>query len=646
MSYQISDIVLYNFRGETRIIQFQTGKLNVITGASKTGKSALIHIIDYCFGSETCYIPEGIIRRTTSWVGIRLIMDNGEVFVGRKLPVSGFKTSYDVYYEIGQRVGIPEYEQLRGTINPATLETLLSTHVGIGENIHEPPEGQSRRTLTANIRHALFFTFQQQGEIISNKHLFHKQNEEWIPQAIRDVLPYFLGAVSQDYVEKMDTLRKLRTRLNQLKRKLSEFEALRGEGFTRAHILLAEARNLGIYPSEEFPQSQNGCIDLLRRIEQMSPIPESELLKEDDEFDRLQNERFHLIEELKLTKDELTSALEIDHNRDAFSKEASEQLSRLQTINLFSDEDSQSVVCPLCSSELGEHALPKLMDLKNEIKRIENQVRFTRERSPKMSEAIRALESKIEIIRTKLTDNRETIEAIQSNNQKLLDVTDRATRRAYLMGRLRLYLESLPQLEDTSELHNDIQNTLNDIRNLEEQTSNELIQEKLQSIISIISQDMNLWARELALEHSEYPLRLDTKRLTVIADTPEGPIPMDRMGSGENWVGYHIIAHFALHKWFVNQGRPVPRFLVIDQPSQVYFPADRDGDGSLNQVKDEDREAVIRMFKLMDRFVDQLGGQFQLILTDHADIQEEWFQKRVVGRWRETEKLIPDEWDC
>ena len=58
----------------------------------------------------------------------------------------------------------------------------------------------------------------------------------------------------------------------------------------------------------------------------------------------------------------------------------------------------------------------------------------------------------------------------------------------------------------------------------------------------------------------------------LMADTPEGPIPMSRMGSGENWVGYHLIGHLALHKWFALQKRPVPRFLFLDQPSQVYFP--------------------------------------------------------------------------
>ena len=52
MSFQILDIVLYSKKGESRVVQLQPGALNIITGASKTGKTALIEIIDYCLGSS------------------------------------------------------------------------------------------------------------------------------------------------------------------------------------------------------------------------------------------------------------------------------------------------------------------------------------------------------------------------------------------------------------------------------------------------------------------------------------------------------------------------------------------------------------------------------------------------------------------
>ena len=645
MSFQILDIVLYSKKGESRVVKLQPGALNIITGASKTGKTALIEIIDYCLGSSECYIPEGIIRRSTSWVGLRLLVDKGEVFVARRIPKPGVKTSFEIYYDVQTKLDIPSLNQLKTTTNLQTLELLLSKHVGIGENIHEPPEGQTRKSLQANIRHALFFNFQQQSEIISNKHLFHKQSEEWIPQAIRDVLPFFLGAVDEDYIRKMDKLRQLKGNLRLLERKQMEFEAVRGSGLTKAHLLLSESQNLGLFPVSDLPQTWDECVTALREIRQESVNPDKEVLIEDDEFERLQQERAHLIEDYKLLKTELEAAKSLDTDRSSYAKESKEQVARLSTIGLFQVNDENLVVCPVCQSELINDALPNVSQLRSALSKVEKQVRITTERSPKMQQAIRTLESSIEEIQRKLSDNREAAEAIQANNQRLQDVRDRATRRAYILGRVELYLESLPQLQETSDLQQKIKILLEEIKTLEEETSNEAIQEKLQSIVSIISYDMNSWAKELLLEHSEFPLRLDTKKLTVIADTSDGPIAMDKMGSGENWVGYHLIAHFALHKWFVAKHRPVPRFLVIDQPSQVYFPADRDLDGSLNEIKDEDREAVSRMFKLMVSVIESLSPDFQIILTDHADIREQWFQNCVVERWRGGTKLVPIEWD-
>ncbi len=104
---------------------------------------------------------------------------------------------------------------------------------------------------------------------------------------------------------------------------------------------------------------------------------------------------------------------------------------------------------------------------------------------------------------------------------------------------------------------------------LAEELSDERVRERLESIASILGQQMTQWARELHLEHSAALLRFDFRKLRIVADTADGPVPMDSNGSGENWVGYHLIGHLALHKWLTERGRPVPRFLFLDQPSQV-----------------------------------------------------------------------------
>lgn len=43
-------------------VDFTPG-VNVITGKSSTGKSALIEIFDYCFGSSEFTVPVGIITK-------------------------------------------------------------------------------------------------------------------------------------------------------------------------------------------------------------------------------------------------------------------------------------------------------------------------------------------------------------------------------------------------------------------------------------------------------------------------------------------------------------------------------------------------------------------------------------------------------
>ena len=647
MSFQVLNIVLYSFNREKRVLSFKPGRLNIITGASKTGKTALIEIMDYCLGSLKCGIPEGIIRQTVEWVGIRLQVREGQVFIARRLPNAGQAASSDVFYTVGKDVTLPEYPVLTQTTNPKGLEGLLTTHVGISENVHEPPLGQTRSPLTANIRHALFYCFQQQSEIISNRHLFHKQSEQWIPQAIKDTMPYFLGAVDDEHVGKMVELRKRRYELRGLERKLAEYEAVRGCGISRAQGLLSEAVDIGLRPSGTVSEAWEKCVTLLKDIHS-KPLPEEEeeITAEGDEYERLQTKRQRLTYDLHRIKEQLLAAQALSSDRQGYSREAEAQLARLRSMKLFEENDGvDREVCPLCQSQLIENQIPpSISDMRQSINELEAQMRSVEERSPQMKQVVRTLEGRLEEAQRRLRENREALETLQASNQRLQALRDRATRRAHVLGRIGLYLESLPALEDTSDLKREMEELRAQISQLEEELSDEAVQDRIQSYLSILSRDMSEWARELRLEHSEHPLRLDLKRLTVVADGNEGPIPMERMGSGENWVGYHLISHFALHKWFVGRNRPVPRFLFIDQPSQVYFPEDRDWEQAGEGERGEDREAVGRMYKLALKVAQQLSPAFQVIITDHANINEPWFQQCIVERWREGRKLVPPEW--
>jgi hypothetical protein len=633
MSFPIQNIVLYGFRGQQRVLGFQPGRLNIITGASKTGKTALIEIIDYVLGSDQCRIPAGLIRKAVAWVGLRLKVAGGQAFIARRLPAGTASASSDVYYDVGADVLIPEFHSLRQTTNPTALEALLSQHAGIGENVHQPAAEQTRDALTATVRHALFFTFQQQAEIISNRHLFHQQSEPFIPQAIKDVLPYFLGAVGDEHVAQMGKLRDLRHQLRGLERKLAEHESIRGRGMTRAQSLLSEAQDIGIRVAARLPDTWEECVEALKQVQRHAPEPEEELAAEGDAFARLQTERTALTEELQRLKDQLEAAetLVTDH--------------RLASVKLFKGSAAdQPPTCPLCEARLENTALPELRAMTESIETLEKQMRAIEERTPQMDHVVTALRGRLSEAKQRLRDNREAIEAVQASDARLQELRDQSARRAHVLGRIGLYLESLPHLEDTSALRGEIAALIDQISILAEELSDEVVQERVGSIVSILSRDMSTWAQSLQLEHSADPLRLDLKHLTVVADTADGPIPMDRMGSGENWVGYHLVAHLALHKWFTKKNRPVPRFLFLDQPSQVYFPADKDVDGTMEGIEEDDRQAVARMYHLAFDLVSELAPDFQIIMTDHADLNQPWFQDSIVERWRRGPKLVPEDW--
>ncbi|MBF0555842.1 MAG: DUF3732 domain-containing protein [Nitrospirae bacterium] len=643
MSFQILDIVLYEYSGKRRNLSLRPGQLNIITGASKTGKTALIEIIDYCLGSHSCNIPDGIIRKTVEWVGVRLQVIGGQAFIARKLP-AGIKTSSEkIYYDIQTDIELPEHSDLRQTTNSEALEDLLSTHAGIGENINEPPLGQTRAPSSANIRHTLFFCFQQQAELVSSKQLFHKQSEQFIPQKIKDVIPYFLGVVDDDYVARKEELRRLKQQLRELKKGLYEHEAIKGVGISPAHKLLSEAQEIGLYIAGSLPDSWNGCVEALKNVQSRPVEPEEEILAEGETFEYLHKERTVLTDELLKTREQLKSAKALITDKDGYFRELNAHLTRLKCIHLFDIEKKETYSCPLCQAQLKEQ-IPAISELKKSVQKLEKQIPTVVERSPQMKQVVRKFYERLEITKQKLRENRESLEFVQTFNTKLRTIRDRVLRRAYVLGRIGLYLESLPNLEDNSDLNIEINILADRISVIETELRNKIDQERLKSILSSINQDMNSWAKKLKLEHSESTLRLDIKHLTVVADTDDGPIPMENMGSGENWVGCHLIAHFALHKWFVQGNRPLPRFLFIDQLSQVYFPAEKDFDGSMEDIQDEDREAVVRMYNLALDVVKGLAPNLQIIMTDHADIKEQWFQDCVIERWRDDKKLVPLSW--
>ena len=183
-----------------------------------------------------------------------------------------------------------------------------------------------------------------------------------------------------------------------------------------------------------------------------------------------------------------------------------------------------------------------------------------------------------------------------------------------------------------------------EIATLEALISSDEKENRLNSILNQINSQMTTWASKLDLEHQDAPIRFDIKKLTIFADTPKRSIPLVNMGSGANWVAYHLLIHFALHKHFVKADRPVPRFLILDQPSQIYFPPEKDPNQTGVIEASSDERAVNQMFDFIISATQELAPHFQVIVTDHAKLYNDEFTSSIIEEWRNGKKLIPIEW--
>ena len=642
---QIRAIVTYSHDGRHRVVPFETGGVNIISGDSRTGKSAILGIIEYCFCASEIDVPEGKVRRNVAWFGLLLQTSRGQAFIARQLPQGDGKSNEAIFVQTDNEVPIPPATALRQTTNREGLRSLLGSWVGLTDYLHEPPAGQTRVPLAATISHAVTFCLQSQNEIAQRRHLFHGSGDRFVAQAIKDTLPYFLGAVSDDYVAQQQELKRVRAEIRQIERRLAEAAAIRGEGIGRVDTLLAEAKAVGLTVlSDETPWQEK--IDALRSI-QSTPVPSAAAeVGEDVEFRRLSAIRSGLVEEQRTLQSTLERARSFEGSSKGYSAEAREHAARLNAATIF-EHDAPGHACPLCLQNLPEASqVPSVSDLRAAQDYIGERSGAMDSATPRIATAIQEVETKLAEVRRRIEDNRVMLTAVKRANQRLQLASDIEARRAMVLGRISLYVENIPQMPDVSEQ----QRRLNELRTqetqLDESVSADTIQSKMESCLSNVNRHLSDYARQIELEYSDSPLRLDARALTIVADTPERPVSMREIGSGENHVGYHIVAHLALHTWFANRARPVPAFLLLDQLSQAHFSPDATPREGVTQEKiDADRMAVKRLFKLIFDVTESLQGKFQVIITDHPDFSDDArFQAAVRERWRDGTKLVPEGW--
>lgn len=631
---------LYSHEGQVRDLNFKEDQLNIITGESKTGKSAIIHIVDYCLGSGECHIPAGAIPRKVSWYSILLNREGEELFLARQNPEQGRTTSSNIHVRAGRKIELPSFEELQKNSDLDGLKDILTRYLGIEENLHVPSEDHTRAPLTANISHARIYCFQDQSIIDNKNQLFYNQGDTYVSQAIRDTLPYFLGIVSKNELTKQFDLNRLRRELRTTEKQIESEVGWQAAASDRAGSLLAEARQVGLVGAEVRPATPERAFEVLRAILLKELSLADSAPGDDEELNALLVEKDNLRTEYSDIKDKLDEARAFGSNRDAYENELTEQSARLRAVHLVPSQDLEAIVCPLCSSSVPS-ATGKLAELQSDLSDLSNRLAVLRGQNPRLQSYINELASQLDELGVKIRENQAQINAVVGQTEVLKKQRETSIRRSRVQGRISAFLETRSE-EDREDLQ--AQKTLLErrIQSLQSELSGESYEDRVRNAEFVLSEYMTKYARELDLEHAEGRTRLDLRRLTVVSDTKNGSIRLENMGSGDNWVGSHVLTHMALHKVFRERERPVPAFLIFDQPSKAHYPPSQEQLVG-RKIKDDDRIAVLRLFKFIADHSRE-GTGFQTIVIDHADETESWFQDAVIECWRGGKKLVPDFW--
>jgi molybdopterin converting factor small subunit len=657
MKFSINSIILWprNNQYNYNRIPFKPDKVNIITGSSRTGKSAIIPIIDYCLGAEKCTIPVDIIRNSCAWFGVLFDLDNEQILLCRKEPGSQNFTS-EMYLSRKKIVDIPEklesnitVQQVKNILNELFSMSFLDIDLTRGGFFTRP-----------SYRDFMAFVFQPQNIIANSDVLFYKADTSEHRQKLINIFPYALGSVTPQVLAARQEMERLRKEREKLTRDLNNIKDVAENWKQEVHSWIVRARELGltsyVWNGQDGFEKQISHLRLIvEKSEYESAIYASNVKDVSDELIVLRKEEQEVSSRLFASQNRHSEMKQLSSSIDQYDRSLKIQLNRLDISTwlrtMASPDESK---CPICGN-IHSNSLAVLDDLCNAIAEIEKTAgdlkvipaAFERE-SQIVAGEIQDLSEKMSAIRRRIYEESGKNHDNTENKFTLNNV-------ARFLGGLEMAIQTYDRIGVDSELDKNIKRVDARLAELRELVNEREIERKINIALRYIESEANIIVAGLDAERPEDPIEFVLKDLTICVKNDSGRSDyLWEIGSASNWLAYHIAISLSFQKYFQERGLiSIPNFLVFDQPSQVYFPqklARRDGEkitDDESRLKDEDKEAVKKIFTTLSKYLSDTKSKVQIIVLEHAD-EDVWGDienVHLVKRWRgNNEKLIPAEW--
>lgn len=299
-------------------------------------------------------------------------------------------------------------------------------------------------------------------------------------------------------------------------------------------------------------------------------------------------------------------------------------------------------------ASLGAGGREKLLQLSDALAAIEVRLRTHPSVSDTLDKEVIRLRAATENLLVRLHEIRREIGILERNSSQAKQAIDRFDRMERFLGRLEQALLLYDRTDQAAGLRQEIDALKKQIADLQKLVSEVEIARKLRNAIDSIEAATGRFIPKLDAEWPDAPVRLMVDDLTVKVVRGTRDDYLWEIGSGANWLAYHVALTLALQTFFLDlPHHPVPGFLVYDQPSQVYFPRRAAGDGSPESVvwRDQDVVAVRKVFRLLGEQIRAAKGRLQIIVLDHAD-EEVWggLEGVILTEAWFDHALVPVEW--
>lgn len=642
MKSYIKSIIIFNKNGEKRVVPLEQG-VNIITGESKTGKSALVEIIDYCLCSTRCTIPKGIITDFSHLYTLVMAIGDNTYVIARYNWDDGGKMHFSKEAKDFEPKNLElSYFDKKPTLSYKNAKDEIECALGLFvTNMVTDDDKQSKK---ASLRNMVSYLFQHQNLMASKFALFYRFSDFYKRKDVIDQFPVFAGMIGQEYYSDLIQLNTLKAQLKQ------KYKKQRANEKSSAYI----KENLSPLLTDYFAlleQNFDDKISVHKMLKIASDLPEfddAQLFGENKiteryselnaELENLRNEEREILLKIK----------NIDNVSDTGSS-FTKMLKDLKQQTSAAEIETDRYTCPLCGHECQEIT-------ENDSKLIEatewldNELKITEKYTADFSEDVRILKEAHSKIEEKIRYVWRQIKTIEEKFISSKDLISKREKINYAKAKIALYAEmSSSGIFET--VDGDIEELKEKIARLEEKIQGFNVDKKMSKAENFLSDNMNRLSLTLDFEEEYKPIDLNFGLRDGSFDVYQhqennGNIYLYEMGSGANWVSCHIALFLSFLRYFASQeNSPMPLIMFFDQPSQVYFPQ---GDYKSNNITPTDLMAVNKMYKTIFDEINSIGKDTgilpQIIIVDHVDGKEleckEEFEGYIRCNWRNHRALI------